>query len=1015
MATQVASLFAALDLRDSMTPALDQARGNLSSFVGGIRGAGDSLAHVGAGMTALTLPLTAFGVSGIRAAADFDVLMKQIEVFGGVTGEELEAVRRYALQMGTDTQFAGSDAAAGLLDLMKSGQSLEQAMATLPPVLDLAAVGQMSIAEATGIASTALAQFGLETGEVERVSDALARAANASRADVRDLGQALANGGTVAAQYGLSVEQTTAVLGVFSNASIEGAEAGTQLKSMLMNMGANTPAVTNAWATLGTSLYDANGNLRDIDTVLDEVDAALDQLPVEEQNRLMEDLAGSYGITGLNALRAAGGIDEMLAVMAAAPPAADLAAGFMDTFAGTMDSLGGSVEALQFGALTPFMNDVLKPLAQRVTAVINKITAWSLANPELTKKIVAFGAALIVIGPALMGAGIAIGFLTSPIALVVAAVAVLAVAWETNFGGIRDIAQSSIASISQVFSAFRHLITGFVSAVGNFGLADALRGLFGEGLNIDTQESLFEGFLTMLGMDRDLAIGIIRGLWDRLQIIFDGASRIFNAIRPAFSEFFKFISNIFSQIDFGKIFQIGSALASLTSPVGIVLAAFKLLDIDVIQIIENVAGAITRFFGTLNDGGSLGDAFRAAFGTPEEIGGKVTTFVNDIGVKIAEFVQAAIVKVGELSQAFIDWVGPLIPPMLAKLGEFLGSALDWILNTAIPGAVVGLLGLGQAFIDWIGPLIPPLLVKLGEFLGGVLDWILNTAIPGAIVGLLGLGTAFIEWLGPVVVDILPRLGNFLGAIIEWLITTGVPGAIAGLLALGEAFIGWIADIIPLIAPALRTFLEAIGTYITTSLIPGVVGFALGIGAGIMQGIREGIGSIAAWFETNVLAPVREAFAGLQIQINAFTGNLSGEQAVTYGASQGSLGLQGVIAQRQTPQTAPYGYGMDPASANRVPGAGAMGSPTGRDVGGAGVAGRPYAIGPQQMNNEVFVPSTNGQFIPDFMKNVQAMAAGGGGDQITVNVTADAMRSMPDARAKGYDLAQGIMERKRAMG
>jgi len=64
---------------------------------------------------------------------------------------------------------------------------------------------------------------------------------------------------------------------------------------------------------------------------------------------------------------------------------------------------------------------------------------------------------------------------------------------------------------------------------------------------------------------------------------------------------------------------------------------------------------------------------------------------------------------------------------------------------------------------------------------------------------------------------------------------------------------------------------------------------------------------------------------------------------------------------------------------------------------------------------VFVPSTNGQFIPDFMKNVQAMAAGGGGDQITVNVTADAMRSMPDARAKGYDLAQGIMERKRAMG
>ncbi|HRF97862.1 MAG TPA: hypothetical protein PLZ51_21790, partial [Aggregatilineales bacterium] len=50
---------------------------------------GDQLTGVGARITALTAPFTAFSASGVKVAADFDVLMKQIELFGGVTGEEL--------------------------------------------------------------------------------------------------------------------------------------------------------------------------------------------------------------------------------------------------------------------------------------------------------------------------------------------------------------------------------------------------------------------------------------------------------------------------------------------------------------------------------------------------------------------------------------------------------------------------------------------------------------------------------------------------------------------------------------------------------------------------------------------------------------------------------------------------------------------------------------------------------------------------------------------------------------
>ncbi|HRF98502.1 MAG TPA: phage tail tape measure protein, partial [Aggregatilineales bacterium] len=170
---------------------------------------------------------------------------------------------------------------------------------------------------------------------------ALAQAANASRADVADLGQALANVGPIASNFGLDVEETSAILGVFANNNIMGAEAGTQLKSMLLNMTRPTEDVQKAYKELGVSLYDSEGNVRDFNTVMLELDAVLDTLPVERQNELMQMLGGSYGIVGLSALRASDGIGEMLAEMATAPEAGALAQGFMDTFAGKVESLRG--------------------------------------------------------------------------------------------------------------------------------------------------------------------------------------------------------------------------------------------------------------------------------------------------------------------------------------------------------------------------------------------------------------------------------------------------------------------------------------------------------------------------------------------------------------------------------------------------------------------------------------------------------------------------------------------------
>ena len=485
--------------------AMSEAKNAIVNGVQGIgnsmQGVGDQIAGIGSSLTMLTAPLAAAGGVGLKAAADFDVLLKQIEIFGGVAPENMETVRKFALDMGAQTKFSSGEAASALLDLLKSGQSLEQGMATLKPVLDLAAAGEMGLSQAAGVVSSALAIFNLKAEDANRVSNALAKAANASRADVADLGAGLSNVGGVATMFNLSVEETSAILGVFSNRGIEASEAGTQLKSMLLALNRDTEDAKAAWSELGVSMYDTQGNMRNFDTVIDELDAALDKLPVEEQNRLMQQLGGSFGIVGLNALRAEGGIDTMLSKMNEAPEAATIAEAFMDTFKGSVESLLGSVETLMIQGLTPLMNDILAPMVQQITEVVNSVTEWMQANPELTATIVKVLAVIVALGPALLIAGKAIaavgvivsgfgsvlGFILSPIGLIIAAVVGLYLAFQNNFLGIRDLLQPVIDNIVMG-------VETLVGVFGNFGNIVANQGL-GQGI-----ASVINAFMQMLGL-----------------------------------------------------------------------------------------------------------------------------------------------------------------------------------------------------------------------------------------------------------------------------------------------------------------------------------------------------------------------------------------------------------------------------------------------------------------------------------------------------------------------------------
>lgn len=491
-AIEVASLFATLSLNDTMTAGLRSAGRESLNFGQRMQRVGASISGFGAGMERAMAPVTDFLRSGVDVAADFEMAMAEIGARTGITGDELARVQEIALQMGADTAFSAQQAADAFLQLLSSGQSLEEAISTLPSVLDAAAASGMDLGTTADGVTDVLAMFGLAvedlpadvkaageqmgitreqmeawaTGRAPELApmmdqlaratgrttdelavliqqedaadviDSLSKAAGASSATMQQLFDGLANVGPVAAQFGLDVDETAAALAVLAENGIKGSEAGTALKSMLLQMAQNTPNATAAWTALGTSLYDAQGNVRDIDTVLDELKVSLGALPVEEQNRLMMDLAGSYGILALNALLGDKGISEMQTAMEDAAGAAKVADARMSGWAGASDQLQGSIETLQIQVLTPFLQDVLTPIVKELTNIVNQVVAWAKENPQLANVIilVAAGAALLLavmvpLGLAISAAGSAAALLgplmmgaIGPILLVAAAI-----------------------------------------------------------------------------------------------------------------------------------------------------------------------------------------------------------------------------------------------------------------------------------------------------------------------------------------------------------------------------------------------------------------------------------------------------------------------------------------------------------------------------------------------------------------------------------------------------------------
>jgi hypothetical protein len=182
-----------------------------------------SLTPLTAGLGAVGLGLGYAAYSGMT----FDKSMSRVAAASQASGAELGRLRQAALDAGADTQYSAEESAAAITELAKAGVSTADVLGGgLTGALNLAAAGEMEVADAAEVGATALSVFGLKGSEMSHVADLLAAGAGKAQGSVHDMGMALNQSALVADQAGLSIEDTTGALAMFAANGLLGSDAG---------------------------------------------------------------------------------------------------------------------------------------------------------------------------------------------------------------------------------------------------------------------------------------------------------------------------------------------------------------------------------------------------------------------------------------------------------------------------------------------------------------------------------------------------------------------------------------------------------------------------------------------------------------------------------------------------------------------------------------------------------------------------------------------------------------------
>lgn len=359
----VMELFVTLAIKDTAyKQGLKDAEGNASSSTSKIGGAFKAVGKVAkTAMVAGSAAAAAFTKTSIDSGMNFDTAMSQVAATMGTTVNKIENVKAKAEEMGRTTKYTATEAAEGMNILAQAGLSADEQISGIGTVLNLASAGAMSLEESASYTAGAVKGFGDSMGNASYYADLMAKGATLANTDVRGLGEAFSGSAATAKNYGQAADSVTLSLLRLAEQNVTGSEASTALNRAMADLYTPTDDASKALDQLGVSAYKSNGEAKDFNDLVDELNGSLQGMTAEQKNNALATIFTTQGLQAFNKMTASSDATVQKfwkGIQDSSGSAAQQAATQLDNLQGDTTLLSSATEGLQLAFYNTFSGTI---------------------------------------------------------------------------------------------------------------------------------------------------------------------------------------------------------------------------------------------------------------------------------------------------------------------------------------------------------------------------------------------------------------------------------------------------------------------------------------------------------------------------------------------------------------------------------------------------------------------------------------------------------------------------------
>ena len=665
---------------------------------------GQAVQTAGQHMMKVTTAIGGVAAASVTVAANFEQQMSKVQAISGATAEDTDKLAESARQWGRDTKYSATEAGEAFEYMALAGWKTDDMLEGIGGILNLAAASAMDLGTASDIVTDYLTAFGLSAKDAGKFADEMAYAMSHSNTTTEALGEAYKNCAATAASMGYSVEETTAVLMTMANAGVKGGEAGTALNAIMTRLATDTKGCATELAKYGVAVYDTQGNMNSLSSILTGVRSVWNNLTDEQQANLAKTIAGTNQFSALQTIMS-GLSDEAIAsgmsfsdyaeaLQNCDGTASDMAATMQDNLLGRLTQLKSKLEDIGItvgNALLPFVEKAVAKIGE----LADKFAALSPQQQETILKIAGIVAAiaplLITVGKLIEASGTvskgigkvvgklaemkttasgatggmsilkgALAAITSPVGIAVAAIAgitaVVVTLWKTN-EDFRNKITEIWDRIKTVFTEFGQHITDKLNSLGfdfeNFG---------------EVVKAIWEGFCNLLAP-------IIEGVFNNIAIFIETTLNVILSVFDIFASAasgdwqgcWDAVKGIFENVWNGLKEYISNILNTIKGVVDAFLGLFGTSWNDIKTTFENIWNGIASFFTGILDG--IKNAATTAWTA-------VSITISDVLTGIWNTVSNIFTTIRDFISTVFETIKNVITVVIMAIAEFFSAAFE---------------------------------------------------------------------------------------------------------------------------------------------------------------------------------------------------------------------------------------------------------------------------------------------------------------------------------------------------